>query len=1056
MDSTADDWFFGDDDGDKISSGLSEFQDNVSDWGNRMMEKARENRQEGAKSLGRFAENGATKTGSAAGKNGAGNSAFMSAVQNAKDAEGRGGFANNVQGKTLENAAATAVPGGKMIMAQAKKFGPLGTILAIVVVLVGVFSGAQSLAPFGLVANGLDQFNNLRTSMNRRNTYFRRFSLDDTRNTPLTKKATVFSAEKFKVSKSMSKKLARQNIYYVGDGSPRFLVYEDNDTGKKYAVAANDDDVGRLPNSAEIEVDGEKVTIQFDQKMKIDDAIIDSDNFSKSLDIGTRTLKGHIAGWFDGLSDYFHKFRIKSSRNKFKDAPDDASDEDIKSRAYNTDEGMDENIRASSSDAEEDKGRYENEGTEDEEWKPSYEGVDDDQGVDKSSTRGQNAADVESKVKSDFELKARNVVAGIGQGANLACTALKVYAAFNAIIAGVQVANIVNYVTGFLEAIDKTKSGDAGKNELAYYMNSLSVKGDTYGSSLSSDTTGDYNKPIKSGTSALQSDAWNQFFSSGSIVVQPDDPVALKFNREYTALQSTNNLLGVNGDSGVVGAITTLVASVGSSAEAYKHCLYIDAASNIAQLALEGGIDIILAVFTGGVGNVIKKIFKEIAEKIWRTVALSAIVTAITSIFMSFLPQIAQWMAMDLIGNMAGEDAAYAINSGFNIYLGGQMQVGSGLPATEEKLMAHWRAQQEVIAEEGAFERSTKSPFDPTSKYTFIGSIVNSLIPIASTWSSPLTTISKTAGVVGTAFMNLRPTAAAEGEAKFETSLNHNCPNLSKIGAIGDAYCNPYFVTDMTTMSADPSDVIDAVSYETEKGDNPENGNFLWDDERGEVDTDGDGVTDAYNPPINPEGELAKWVISCSTRDSGFGIVDSNVMNSITQLKLTGNKALDDAVKTGMSWIPIVGDIDQIKDDFAQAAEFEWATGKNCLDEEYKYYSRYAEDQRMLESMGLIEESAVVAFLNEYQEEHPTDDSWEGTIARYSGLTKTEVEETLAYIDAFEWLAEYDPTDAGPEKPLPKVDDYQYESNEIVAEAEKAVVGNYIVFDDLRTKTKIA
>jgi hypothetical protein len=110
----------------------------------------------------------------------------------------------------------------------------------------------------------------------------------------------------------------------------------------------------------------------------------------------------------------------------------------------------------------------------------------------------------------------------------------------------------------------------------------------------------------------------------------------------------------------------------------------------------------------------------------------------------------------------------------------------------------------------------------------------------------------------------------------------------------------------------------------------------------------------------------------------------------------------------------------------------------------------------MLESMGLIEESAVVAFLNEYQEEHPADDSWEGTIARYSGLTKAEVEETLAYIDAFEWLAEYDPTDAGPEKPLPKVDDYQYESNEIVAEAEKAVVGNYIVFDDLRTKTKIA
>lgn len=891
--------------------------------------------------------------------------------------------------------------------------------------------------------------------MNRRNTYFRRFSLDESRNTPLTKKATIFSAEKFKVSNRMSKKLSKQNIYYVGDGSPRFLVYEDGDTGKRYAVAANDDDVSRLPNSAEVEIDGKKVTIEINEKMKIDDALVDSDNFARSLDVGTRTLKGHIAGWFDGLSSFFHNFRIKSSRNKFKDAPDDATDEDIKQRAYNTDEGMDENIRASDTDAKEDKGKeVDNDDGKGTHWEEDIESVEKDTGVDKSETRGMKAADAETRVKSDFELKARNMAASIGQGANLACMALKIYAAFNAIIAGVQIANIINYVTGFLEAIQKTQTGDAGKSELAYYMNSLSQKGDTYGSSISSDTSGDYSKPVKSGTSALQSDAWNQFFSSGSIVVQPDDPVAIKFNREYTSAQSINNVLGVKG--GAASDIIKAITLIGNSADAYKHCLYIDAAANIAQLLLDGGIDIILAIFTGGVGNVIKEIITKIASTIWKTLALQAIVTAITSIFMSFLPQIAQWMAMDLIGNMAGEDAAYAINSGFNIYLGGQMQVGSGLPATEAKLMAHWRAQQEVIAEEGAFERSMKSPFDPTSKYTFLGSIVNSLIPIANTWSSPLSTISKTVNTVGTALTSLRPTAAAEGEAKFETSLNHDCPNLSKIGAIGDAYCNPYFVTDMTTMAEDPSDVIDKVSYDTEKGDSPEDGNFLWNDPKGEVDTDGDGVPDAYNPTINPEGELAKWVIACPTRDSGFGIVDSNVMNSITQLKLTGNETLDNAVKTGMSWIPIVGDIDQIKDDFKQAAEFEWATGKNCLDEEYKYYSRYAEDQRMLESMGLIEESAVVAFLNDYYEKNPIDTSWEGTIARYSGMTKDDVVETLAYVDMFTWLAEYNPETYGPMEYVEKDDSYQYESNEIVAEAEKAVVGNYIVFDDLRTKTKVA
>lgn len=1054
MDATADDWLTGSDDGDETSSGFSEFQDKISDWGNRMQERARESRQEAAKSFGRLAESGAKDKGSAAGKKGAGNSKFTSAVQNAKNAEGKDGFANNVQGKTLEQTA-KAMPGGKTFVNQAKKFGPFGTILLVIGVLVGVFAGTQSLAPFGLVANGLDQFNNLRTSMNKRNTYFRRFSLDESRNTPLTKKATIFSAEKFKVSKSLSKKLGKQNIYYKEDGV-RFLVYEDNDTGKVYGVAANDDDVGKIPSTAEIEVDGVKKTVNIDTKVKIDDAIVDSDNFSRSLDVGTRTLKGHIAGWFDGLSSFFHTFRIKSSRNKFKDAPETATDEDIKNRAYNADEGMSEDIRASNSEAREDAGKdVPNEDGEGTHWEENPVDVEEDTGVKKDDTRGLKPVDVEGRVKSDLEIKARNMAAAMGSGANLACMALKIYAAFNAIVAGVQIANIINYVTGFLEAIDKTKTGDAGKNELAYYMNSLSEKGDTYGSSLSADTSADYNTPVKTGTSSLESPAWNQFFSSGSIVVQADDPVALKFNREYTSAQSISHVTGMEGGmaSDIIGAITAL----GSSAEAYKTCLYIDAAANIAGLMIDGGIDIILAIFTGGVGNVIKEIITKILSTLWKTIALNAIVTALVSIFMSFLPQIAQWMAMDLIGNMAGEDAAYAINSGFNIYLGGQMQVGSGLPATEEKLMAHWRAQQEVIAEEGAFERSMKSPFDPTSKYTFLGSIVNSLMPIANTWSSPLTTISKTVNTVGTSLMSLRPTASAEGEAKFETSLNYDCPNLSKIGAVGDAYCNPYFVTDMTTMADDPSDVIDAVSYDTEKGDDPEDGNFLWDDERGWIDSDGDGEKDAYNPPINPEGTLAKWVIACPTRDSGFGLVDSNVMNSITQLRLTGNEALDDAVKTGMSWIPIVGDIDQIKDDFTQVAEFGWATGQNCLSEEYKYYSRYAEDQRMLESMGLIEESAVIAFLNEYYEEHPIDNSYEGMIARYAGMTTEEMEETLAYVEMFEWLADYHPENFGPGKSEPAPDgSYQYESNEIVAQKEQIIVGRYIIYDDLRTKVKIA
>jgi hypothetical protein len=109
-----------------------------------------------------------------------------------------------------------------------------------------------------------------------------------------------------------------------------------------------------------------------------------------------------------------------------------------------------------------------------------------------------------------------------------------------------------------------------------------------------------------------------------------------------------------------------------------------------------------------------------------------------------------------------------------------------------------------------------------------------------------------------------------------------------------------------------------------------------------------------------------------------------------------------------------------------------------------------------MESAGIIEQSSVAKFLDEYYEKNPIDDSYEGMIARYSGLTKDQVAAVFDIGEYYEWLANYDPKDAGPEVFPPEPEEYQYESNEIISEAEKAVVGNYVIFDDLRTKVKIA
>lgn len=65
--------------------------------------------------------------------------------------------------------------------------------------------------------------------------------------------------------------------------------------------------------------------------------------------------------------------------------------------------------------------------------------------------------------------------------------------------------------------------------------------------------------------------------------------------------------------------------------------------------------------------------------------------------------------------------------------------------------------------------------------------------------------------------------------------------------------------------------------------------------------------------------------------------------------------------------------------------------------------------------MGLVEKTAVTAFLDKYYDEHPLDNSYEGILARRSGLTKEAVVSTLDLIEVFDFVANYEPKRLGPE-----------------------------------------
>ena len=51
--------------------------------------------------------------------------------------------------------------------------------------------------------------------MNRRTSYFKRFKLDKTRNKPITRRATIFYPEHFKVSNRMEEEARKAEVFII-------------------------------------------------------------------------------------------------------------------------------------------------------------------------------------------------------------------------------------------------------------------------------------------------------------------------------------------------------------------------------------------------------------------------------------------------------------------------------------------------------------------------------------------------------------------------------------------------------------------------------------------------------------------------------------------------------------------------------------------------------------------------------------------------------------------------------------------------------------------------
>ena len=364
-----------------------------------------------------------------------------------------------------------------------------------------------------------------------------------------------------------------------------------------------------------------------------------------------------------------------------------------------------------------------------------------------------------------------------------------------------------------------------------------------------------------------------------------------------------------------------------------------------------------------------------------RTVGGIALTGAVAAIVNVIVPYATLMFASNVFESYTGIQAGNLFTQGAaaaNFSLATQ---GSAyMPSSEEAVKTQNRQISRTIAQEAEIDRLHRSPLDVSSPNTFLGSIMSkfSYLSYSNSLMSGMANITR---VASTATRSLIPAAAAIDDDLKYTSQYSECANLS--GTMCDMYGYPIVSSDYSTININMNDPSYLSIIEPNL------------DEKGE---------------IKDNTELAKFINFCVNRKSPWGVTDANILNA---LQTDGGIVVNN--------LPFVNDIIDIANAVEDVANQKWATGENCInssdnprwDSEFKYYQRYVEDKRILYGMRDPKDNEVnpvIAYQKRYNEAHPIDNSFKGTLSRISGLSMDDVAFLLEFIDYSNELAQYDPS----------------------------------------------
>ena len=291
------------------------------------------------------------------------------------------------------------------------------------------------------------------------------------------------------------------------------------------------------------------------------------------------------------------------------------------------------------------------------------------------------------------------------------------------------------------------------------------------------------------------------------------------------------------------------------------------------------------------------------------------------------------------------------------VNVGKELAKASGATAGDETAVTEYaRLNSAVLAMDAASDRMNRSPFDVTSKNTFLGSIFYKLAVAsrgASTTASLLSGMKTFANTVSSSVLALIPTSHADAAEGYLSEFG-SCETYGTIGAVGTAQCSEVMTFDTSTLKDtfnDPGFIAFVEANTT--------------------------LSSSGSRKIDDNSVLSNFILYNNERVTPLGVMDGGILDSLN------NES---------SSVPFVGDILRMIEDLFGASETDKriATGEEYVNsasnsswQDYKYAQRYVSLARATESLRQYAgdstsynniqffegtENPVIAFINEYHQ----------------------------------------------------------------------------------------